>query len=689
MTRKLGMLLCPLVVAGVCVANQSHATIIYGDSYAEERLKVKAAYEICAKRISGYGLWEFGSLESSSSTKVSIMYGKGGSYTSPVVKEDASDGRTGSSSVIYWQTDASGAFYNGTAGGFTITCAEDPCATLFHELTHAKNASVGSDYKSTKCTPPGGIDTAEARACWAENRYRAAAGLCIRSYYDGLEIPPSSTACETPSPRPLSADLGVTPYVRALLDPHFETIDGVNYAFNGIGEYVLSKSTVDALEIQVRLQPPWPADDHITSISSVAAKVGGDTVEVRGRWSFAPTLRVNGVQTPVPAGGTTLPAGGMIVGLADGSLDITWTDGSALHVQPFGIYGLNLLFKPAAARAGLIEGLSGNYDGIASNDLRIRGGSLLPYPASSSDFYPAFSNSWRVSTSLFTYDAGESSATFTDLARPTSSSPPTISAADDAIAQSICSSSGVTEPKLLSYCAYDVALTGQPALAFAAKAIQDDLPRRIAVAGAVSSVSFWAEAGRRLFIEVPKATFADRCGAIAVYGPTGALLPAVGLSTASGCVVSAKGYWDTQVLPATGLYSLRIDPGTSSGYADVRLSSPIDQSAATTIDAAPVGATIAMPGAVSRLTFPGVSGDTVKIDGTSTFTDKCGLFRLLGPSGTEAFPGKSGCVIGGVAVFNSGGTTSDPLLLPATGTYTILLDPDGPTLGNVKLRVHH
>ena len=37
-------------------------------------------------------------------------------------------------------------------------------------------------------------------------------------------------------------------------DPHFETLDGNNYTFNGIGEYQLINSTTNGLNSQIRLE---------------------------------------------------------------------------------------------------------------------------------------------------------------------------------------------------------------------------------------------------------------------------------------------------------------------------------------------------------------------------------------------------------------------------------------------------
>ena len=37
-------------------------------------------------------------------------------------------------------------------------------------------------------------------------------------------------------------------------DPHFETLDGINYTFNGIGEYQLINSSTNGLNSQIRLE---------------------------------------------------------------------------------------------------------------------------------------------------------------------------------------------------------------------------------------------------------------------------------------------------------------------------------------------------------------------------------------------------------------------------------------------------
>ena len=141
-----------------------------------------------------------------------------------------------------------------------------------------------------------------------------------------------------------------------------------------------------------------------------------------------------------------------------------------------------------------------------------------------------------------------------------------------------------------------------------------------------------------------------------------------------GIGTSSSGYFfDTVTLPATGTYTLHIDPGTTNtGCATLTLYDvPPDTTAAVTVGGAPVTVCNTVPGQDIRLTFSGTAGQVVRL-------------RVTGSTLTNAFVT---LVRGTQTVQNIGGFgTSDVTLnatqpLPATDTYTLFVNPAGTNTG--------
>ena len=61
-------------------------------------------------------------------------------------------------------------------------------------------------------------------------------------------------------------------------DPHITTIDGRRYTFNGIGEYVLLKTTISNFKFQGRTALAPNSD--ATIFSSFALRAGDDVADV-------------------------------------------------------------------------------------------------------------------------------------------------------------------------------------------------------------------------------------------------------------------------------------------------------------------------------------------------------------------------------------------------------------------------
>ena len=61
-------------------------------------------------------------------------------------------------------------------------------------------------------------------------------------------------------------------------DPHFTTLDGRVYTFNGLGEYVLLRESIKDFEFQGRTE--LAPNSNATIFSAFAIKDGSDAVEV-------------------------------------------------------------------------------------------------------------------------------------------------------------------------------------------------------------------------------------------------------------------------------------------------------------------------------------------------------------------------------------------------------------------------
>lgn len=138
-----------------------------------------AAAEECLERIANSGGKAAANVNqlTNSGNIHTITQTTGLSSCSPNNGTKATNG-TGTGSTSNWDPN-----YAGPSGGV----ANDPCATLAHELDHAKHNDSGTnDFTSTGHN---GIPTAEIEACNVENEYRSANGLPERTHYGGKRLP--------------------------------------------------------------------------------------------------------------------------------------------------------------------------------------------------------------------------------------------------------------------------------------------------------------------------------------------------------------------------------------------------------------------------------------------------------------------------------------------------------------------
>ncbi len=139
-----------------------------------------AAVEECLERIANSGGTAGANVNqlTNSNNIHTITQTTGLSSCSPNNGANATSGPPGTGSTTNFDPS-----YAGPSGGV----ANDPCATLAHELDHAAHNDNGTnDFTSTGHN---GIPTAEIEACRVENEYRSANGLPERTHYGGSRLP--------------------------------------------------------------------------------------------------------------------------------------------------------------------------------------------------------------------------------------------------------------------------------------------------------------------------------------------------------------------------------------------------------------------------------------------------------------------------------------------------------------------
>jgi hypothetical protein len=277
-------------------------------------------------------------------------------------------------------------------------------------------------------------------------------------------------------------------------DPHLTTVDGVKYDFQSAGEFTALRE--DQLEIQTRQSPVPTATVPITNAytgithcvaiyTAVAARLGSSRVTVQPSPGAEPDpksmqVRVNGqvvqlgdVPLVLHAGGSEKGAiEGTITKHPDGMYEITDARGTQLVVtsaywEARKVWYLNLNVYGTSAHQGTMGRLAKRSWLPALPD----GSSLGAKPASESDRYQAlyekFADAWRVTdkTSLFDYEAGTNTATFTRDEWPRNhpescaiEGQTSAQAATEEVAQQACAN--VVDATRRADCVFDVMVTG-------------------------------------------------------------------------------------------------------------------------------------------------------------------------------------------------------------------------------------
>ncbi|WP_340104876.1 BspA family leucine-rich repeat surface protein [Rhodohalobacter sp. 8-1] len=251
---------------------------------------------------------------------------------------------------------------------------------------------------------------------------------------------------------------------RSFGHPHFMTFDRQDFDFQAVGELILTRSTIDDLELQVRLERINSNFQNFTIITAAAMSVNGDAVvfeEDRGSIGNVPILKVNGTAMDLPDLGAepiTLPGSGTIK-RSGRTFIVEWPAGNNRVDVRQSATEMGILAEPMISTdyAGTLEGLLGNMDGNTANDFTTRDGTVLIPPLSFEELYREFGDSWRITQeeSLFGKDTFENLNIPSEQITTDDMDPNAVSEA-----MSVCEEFGITDPILLDNCTFDIAQTG-------------------------------------------------------------------------------------------------------------------------------------------------------------------------------------------------------------------------------------
>jgi subtilisin family serine protease len=186
--------------------------------------------------------------------------------------------------------------------------------------------------------------------------------------------------------------------------------------------------------------------------------------------------------------------------------------------------------------------------------------------------------------------------------------------------------------------------------------------------GQNASYTFDGTAGQRISLKVGPSTMS--MGYISITGPGGVQVVSRTLFS------SFETFVDARALPATGTYTLSIDPyNDATGFAMVTVYNvPADASASLTVGGPPQSISITTPGQNARVTFAGQAGRQVTISLTN-ITVSISFVSILRPDGTQLVTNQ---LVGAFPKTITATPTVD-------GTYTIVIDPQGTATGTMTL----
>jgi hypothetical protein len=197
-------------------------------------------------------------------------------------------------------------------------------------------------------------------------------------------------------------------------------------------------------------------------------------------------------------------------------------------------------------------------------------------------------------------------------------------------------------------------------------------------AGENARATFSGTAGQRVSLDITDVT----------VGTSGCCSMQVWIAKPDGTLLFKKSYVgtngafiNTKVLPTNGMYKIFLDPlETANGSATLRLYTvPENLNIPASANGSPNVVSIGTPGQNALLPFSATAGERIALELSAGTTMASVKVSIKKPDGTN--------LLAPVAVSDDGAFLG-PKVIPANGTYKVLVDPQSRSTGDATVRIH-
>jgi YD repeat-containing protein len=418
----------------------------------------------------------------------------------------------------------------------------------------------------------------------------------------------------------------------AVIDP---TGDTAIYAYDAVGNLLsIARQSSSSVAI-IEFTPNGGAASSSVTLygTGFSTTPSQNTVTFNGTAASVTSSTGNQIVTSVPVGATT------------GPIAVTTPTGSASSSTPFTITASSGAptitgFNPTIGVPGTAVSIMGaNFETTALNNratVNIVNSTITAATSTSIDVSTPMAGSGRISV---TTPNGTATSTG-DFIIP----PPT-------------------------YAVADVMITGRMSIGGSSTTVN------VNTAGKIGLMLFDGLQGQRVYLNITNVSMSGNAY-VNIYNPDRTLLVSNTVSFTN------PDFTDATTLPATGTYTIMVDPwiSTSTGTVTLTLSNVLpDITGSITPGGAPVPISIATFGQNARLTFNGTAAQRVSLRLTGVTIGSSTTVTIYNPNGTT--------LASDIANVSYGGWI-DATTLPAAGAYTILVDPNANNTGNATLALH-